>query len=437
MDEVIEKKVKKVKEKIYKSENVYSSGIVSSVSSNVVEVSGLNDISFYEEVSIGGNSGYVLGIYYDKVIVALTNLQEPIMIGDEVVATKHIINGLFSLDSIGKVVDIFGHDLISDKCLDSLAITSIVNEPTSIMTRCTVSRELLTGITAIDMLYPIYKGQGQLIIGDRGTGKTQIALDTIVNQKDKNVLCFYVALGKSKREVKEIYQELTKRGANLYTTIFAAFNSDLESVVYLTPYIVMSIAETLMMQGYDILVVIDDLNKHANAYRSLSLECKKIPGVDGYPADMFYAQARMLESSAERLDGGSITIMPIVEDKKDYITSNILSMCDGQIVLSKKLFDENRKPAIDYNKSLSRISSISELSDTRILSNVIKKKLITYLGIKGTYELSNSELFTEDIKRHYEEGKKILNALNQDRYSPKSMDEMKSMFHFLDDGGTR
>lgn len=438
MDEVIEKKVKKVKERIFKNENIYSSGVVTYISSYILYATGLNDVILYEEINIDSKaSGYVFGIYFDKVLIALTKVLEPITIGDEVVATKHIFKGLFSLDSIGKVVDIYGHDLISNKTMENLATVDILNHPIPLTDRSLINHELLTGITAIDLLYPTQKGQKQLIVGDRRVGKTQIALDTIINQKDKNVFCFYVALGKNKREVKDIYYELTKRGASSYTTIFAAFSDEIDTNIYLTPFVVMNIAENLMNQGYDILIVLDDLTKHAKAYRNISLLSNSTYNREMYPADMFYKHASLLESAGVQVNGGSITILPIVEAKNDeindYVSSNLASICDGQIVLSKKLFDEDLKPAIDYSRSSMRTDNI----ENNELSNNIKIKIANFLNIKDVYELSSEEILAKDIKQCYEQGKKILDTLNQNKYSPKSKDEMKSMFHFLDDGGIR
>lgn len=442
MNEAIEKKVKKAKEKIEKNENVYSTGKVVRVSSYIVEVTGLNDISFYEAVNIADKaSGYVFGIYYDKVVVALTSIDEAVMVGDDVIALGHEYKCLFSLDSIGKVVDIFGNDLIANKTFENLVNTPIDNKPLPIIERGIVNREFLTGITGIDLLYPIGKGQRQLIIGDKKTGKTQIALDTITNQKDKNVICFYVALGKNKKEVKDIYYELAKRGASSYTTIFAAFNDDLPTNIYLTPYVAMSIAENLMMQGYDVLVVIDDLKKHANVYRDISLASRKTPGIDAYPSDIFYTHARLLESGAQHKNGGSITVFPIVETKNgditDYISTNIISICDGQIVLSAKNFDKGQKPAIDYGLSVSRLGGAVQSDDMKELGSKVRRELLSYLDVREVYELSNADELTKEIRKQLEEGGKLLEALNQYKYSPKTKEEMKALFSFLDNGGTK
>ena len=349
--------IDKVIDNIKNSNNIYAAGKVIKVNKYNIEVSGLVDVAFYDEVNINNKaSGYVFAIYPNRVIISLTQVDEKIVPGDLVYSLNKEYKCLFSLDSIGKVIDIFGNDLIAGKKFSDLVEVSIDGVDIPLMDRTSVNRSLLTGISGIDMMYPIGRGQRQLIIGDKKTGKTQIVLDTIVNQKDKNIICIYVALGKTKKEVKEIYYDLTKNGALSYTIILASFNDELATKTYLTPYVALSIAEEFMLQSYDVLVIIDDLKKHADTYRQISLTSNKIPGRDAYPSDIFYAHAKMLEKGCQHKNGGSITILPIVETKAsditDYISTNIISITDGQIVLSKKNFDKVEKPAIAYRLSV-------------------------------------------------------------------------------------
>lgn len=312
-------------ENIKSNRNVYATGKVTKVNDYNIEVSGLNDVTFYEAINIADKAdGYVFAIYPDRCIVALVNISKEIKTGDIVYALNKEFRCEFSLDSVGKVIDIFGNDLIAGKKFDNVTMLNIENKPLPLMDRGLVKRELLTGITGIDLIYPIGKGQRQLIIGDKKTGKTQICLDTIVNQKDKNVLCIYVAIGKTKKEVKDIYYELTKRGASSYSIIIASFNDELPTRGYLTPYVALSIAESFMMQTYDVLVCIDDLKKHADIYRQISLASKKTPGRDAYPSDIFYAHSRLLEKGCQHKNGGSISILPIVETKAGDITDIFL-----------------------------------------------------------------------------------------------------------------
>ena len=438
MDDIFLNDLNESIDNIKNNNNVYTAGKVIKVNEYIIEVSGLNDVSFYEKVNVDDKAnGYVFGIYPDRVIVALVNVYDVVKPGDIVYGLKKEFKCLFSLDSVGKVIDIFGNDLIAGKKFDNLVEISVENKSTSIMDRGTVNRELLTGITGIDLLYPIGKGQRQLIIGDKKTGKTQLCLDTIVNQKDKNVLCIYVALGKTKKEVKDIYYELTKRGAASYTIIIASFHDELPTRTYLTPYVALSIAETFMAQTYDVLVCIDDLKKHADIYRQISLASKKTPGRDAYPADIFYAHSRLLERGCQHINGGSISILPIVETKggdiTDYIATNIISICDGQIVLSSKNFTKGEKPAIDYGLSVSRLGGNVQDDNMKKVGSKVRIQLLSYLDVREIYELANFDEMSDELKDRLTNGKKILDNLRQYRFSPKTKKEMLDSYKFIMD----
>ena len=436
MDDILTSNLNETVDSIRNNNNVYNTGKVIKVNDYNIEVVGLNDVSFYEEVNIGEKaSGYVFGIYSDRVIIALVKINEEIKPGDMVYALKKEFKCLFSLDSVGKVIDVFGNDLIAGKKFDNLVELSVENKNVPLMDRGLVKREMLTGITGIDLIYPIGKGQRQLIIGDKKTGKTQICLDTIVNQKDKNVLCIYVAIGKTKKEVKDIYYELTKRGAASYTIIVASFHDELPTRTYLTPYVALSIAESFMMQTYDVLVCLDDLKKHADIYRQISLASKKTPGRDAYPSDIFYTHSRLLEKGCQHKNGGSITILPIVETKAgditDYISTNIISICDGQIVLSAKNFAKGEKPAIDYGLSVSRLGGNVQDSEMKRVGSKVRIELLSYLDVRQIYELANIDEMSEDLQRRLREGKMILDNLRQYKFSPKTKKEMIDSYKFL------
>ncbi len=438
MDDIWTSNLNETISNIKNNDNVYSTGRVIKVNDYNVEVTGLNDVSFYEEINIGDKaSGYVFGIYPDRVIVALVKINETVLPGDMVYALKKEFKCLFSLDSIGKVIDVFGNDLIAGKKFDNLVELNVENNPLPLMDRGLVKRELLTGITGIDLIYPIGKGQRQLIIGDKKTGKTQICLDTIVNQKDKNVLCIYVAIGKTKKEVKDIYYELTKRGAASYTIIVASFHDELPTRTYLTPYVALSIAESFMLQTYDVLVCLDDLKKHADIYRQISLSSKKTPGRDAYPSDIFYTHSRLLEKGCQHKDGGSITILPIVETKAgditDYISTNIISICDGQIVLSEKNFTKGEKPAIDYGLSVSRLGGNVQDNEMKKVGSKVRIELLSYLDVRQIYELANTEEMSEELQKRLSDGKRMINCLKQYKFSPKTKREMIDSFNFLEE----
>lgn len=434
-------KIDKKVEDIKNNDNIYSVGKVIKVNPYTVIVSGLNDITYYEEVNIADKAkGFVFAVGKNNITISLVEVNDKINPGDEVYSLKKQFKCLFSMDSMGKVIDIFGNDLIAGKRFENLVEIPIENEPIPIMDRGLVEREFLTGITGIDMLYPIGRGQRQLIIGDKKTGKTQIALDTIVNQKDKNMVCIYVALGKTKKEVKDIYYELTKRGAASYTIVIASFHDELPNRTYLTPYVALSIAESMMLDSYDVLVVIDDLKKHADIYRQISLASKKTPGRDAYPSDIFYAHSKLLEKGCQHKNGGSITILPIVETKSaditDYISTNIISICDGQLVLSSKSFAKGEKPALNYGLSVSRLGGAVQSSDMKRVGSIVRNKLLEYLEVREIYELANIDEMSEELRKRMEEGKIILGKLKQYKFAPKSKEEMIELYKFLEVGDT-
>lgn len=423
--------------KINNDLNVYEVGAVTKVLDFIIEVSGFEDVMYYERVNIGDKAfGYVNNISEDSVTVALLKMYSPINIGDSVYSTNTLYKGSYSPSSLGRVVDLFGEDKLAAKKFSDLEDVFIESKNIPIMDRSSVNRPLFTGITGIDLLYPIGKGQRQLIIGDKKTGKTQICLDTIVNQKDKDVICIYVAIGKTKKEVKEIYSELMKRGALDYTVIITAFNDELAPVISLIPYFALSVAQKYMLEGKDCLVVIDDLKRHAEAYREISLISGKTPGRDAYPADIFYAHSRMLEKGCQHKDGGSISILPIVETKgediTDYISTNIISITDGQIVLSSKNFQKGEKPAIDYGLSVSRLGGAVQYSNVKKIGAIIRRKLLSYLETRNVYELVNLDEMSVELKNQFMEGKIILDNLMQYKFSPKSVEEMLEMFKDFD-----
>ena len=418
---------------INNNDNIYEIGSVVNVRDFIIEVTGINNVMFYEKINIANKAiGYVNRINENTVTVAVLKIDSPINVGDMVYSTNVLYTGSYSPSSFGRVIDLFGVDKLSGKVFSDLVDMPIERKTIPIMDRGTVNRPLLTGITGIDLMYPIGRGQRQLIIGDKRTGKTQIGLDTIVNQKNQNVLCFYVAIGKTKKEVKNIYSELMKKGALDYTTIITAFNDELPPVISLIPYFALSIAEDYMMKGYDVLVVIDDLKRHAEAYREISLISGKTPGRDAYPADIFYTHSRLLEKGCQHKNGGSITILPIVETKggdiTDYISTNIISITDGQIVLSEKSFQKGEKPAINYGLSVSRLGGAVQDKEMKIIGSAVRRKLLSYLETRSVYELVNMDEMSFELKNSFMEGKIILGNMMQYKFSPKSPQEMMDMF---------
>ena len=413
--------------------NVYEVGHVTKVKEYILEVTGLESVGFYERVVISNYSGgYVTAIKKNSVMVAILQKAGDIYVGDEVVTTGYDFCAMFSRASIGHIIDIFRNDRLLDEKFDALKPLPIETNPIPIMERGPVERPLYTGIAGIDMVYPIGFGQRQLIIGDKKSGKTQIALDTIVNQKDKNVLCIYVAINKTKKNVKELYDSLMKKGAMEYTLIIASFSEDQPPVAYFTPYMAMSVAELFMREGQDVLVVIDDLKHHANIHREISLLTGKVPGRDAYPPDIFYTHSRLLEKGCQHKDGGSITILPIVETKggdiTDYISTNIISITDGQLVLSRKNFEKGQKPAIDYTLSVSRLGGAVQDKDMKELGAKVRQKFLSYLETREVYELANTDEMSPEMQARLQEGRRIEERLLQYKFSPRNKNEIIQIF---------
>ena len=438
IENLVNQKVEQIKNK----ENIFDSGTVIKVKDYIIEVSGLENVTYFEKVTIWEKGmGYVNQINENSVTVAIVKEYSPIKIGDLVKSTGEQFKAIFAKQAIGRIVDIFGTDLLSGKVFEQIEYINIENETIPIMDRRDVKRPMLTGISGIDLIYPIGKGQRQLIIGDKKTGKTQICLDTIVNQKseiinsENSIICIYIAVGKTKKEIKTIYNELLKRGALSYTTMVVATNDDKQPVISLIPFVGLSIAEEYMKMGKDVIVVIDDLKKHADTYREISLVSNKTPGREAYPADIFYLHARLLEKGCQYKNGGSITILPIVETKggdiTDYISTNIISITDGQIVLSEKEFAKGNKPAINYKNSVSRLGGAVQKPEIKKLGANIRRTFLSYLETKEVYELANIDEMTAELRNKMKIGKQIQEALNQPKFSPLSNEEIIEKFEAI------
>lgn len=435
VEDLVNKKIEKIKN----NENVFDSGKVINVKDYIIEVSGLENVRFFEKVNIWEKGmGYVNQINENSVIVAIVKQNAPIKVGDIVNATGEQFKAIFAKEAIGRIVDLFGTDLLTGRAFEKIEYINIENPTIPIMDRRAVNRPMLTGISGIDLIYPIGKGQRQLIIGDKRTGKTQICLDTIVNQgkeirqNGEDIVCIYIAVGKTKKEIKVIYNELLKKNALSYTMMVVATNNDKPPVASLTPYVGLSIAEEYMKMKKDVIVVIDDLKKHADIYREISLISNKTPGREAYPADIFYLHSRLLEKGCQYKNGGSITILPIVETKggdiTDYISTNIISITDGQIVLSEKEFTRGNKPAINYGVSVSRLGGAVQEKDIKKLGAVIRRKFLSYLETKEVYELANMDEMSPELQKKMIEGKEIQKALNQEKFSPLSKEEIIDRF---------
>ena len=439
IDNLLNDKIKKIKEE----KNVFNTGKVIKVRDYIIEATGLEDVTFFEKVTIlGKGMGYVNAIYENSVGIAIVRENEKIEIGDDVTSTGESFKAVFSEEAMGRIIDLFGEDKLTGKYFKNFKYIDIEKPIVPIMDRSPVNRPMLTGIAGIDLIYPIGKGQRQLIIGDKKTGKTQIALDTIVNQNKltkktkKPVICIYIAIGKTKKEIKNIYEELLNRNAMANTIILASTNEDKPPVMSLIPYVGLSIAEKFMFQKKDVIVVIDDLKRHAEVYREISLISNKTPGREAYPSDIFYTHSRLLEKGCQHKNGGSITILPIVETKggdiTDYISTNIISITDGQIVLSHKQFSKGHKPAIDYGVSVSRLGGAVQTEETKKLGANIRRQLLSYLETKEVYELANIDEMSKELREKMKTGRKIESLLNQSKFEALPIDEILEKFRELE-----
>lgn len=429
---LINEKVTKIKE----NQNIYEAGKVIKIKDYIIEVYGLENAMYFEKVIIMGKGmGYVNAIYENSVSIAVVKEYKTIEIGDIVNSSGQLFKAVYAEEAMGRITDIFGIDQLTGKAFEKFEYIDIEKPNVPIMDRKEVCRPMLTGISGIDLIYPIGKGQRQLIIGDKKTGKTQIALDTIINQgeiKDNNVVCIYIAIGKTKKEIKTVYSELLRKNALSYTMMVVATNDDKMPVLSLIPYVGLSIAEEYMAKNKDVLVVIDDLKRHAEIYREISLISNKTPGREAYPADIFYTHSRLLEKGCQHKDGGSITILPIVETKggdiTDYISTNIISITDGQIVLSEKQFNKGQKPAINYGISVSRLGGAVQTPEIKKLGAKVRLKLLNYLETKEVYELANIDEMGEELKRKMQEGRKIEMFLRQNKFEPLTSQEIIEKF---------
>lgn len=415
-------------------------GYVISVGDGVVIASGLEQAFNYELVKFAsGVEGMILNLEQDNVGIVLLGDETTITEGMQIYRTKKIVSVPVGYNTVGRIVNPLGEPLDQKGKINTETYYSIERPAYGVMARKSVKDPLETGIKAIDSLVPIGKGQRELIIGDRKTGKTQIAIDTILNQKGKNVYCVYVAIGQKQSTVANIVHKLTKAGAMEYTTIVLSGASDLAPLQYIAPYAGVTIAEYLMEQGEDVLVVYDDLTKHAASYRTLSLLLRRPPGREAFPGDVFYLHSRLLERSAklnEEHGNGSITALPIIEtqagDISAYIPTNVISITDGQIFLMSDLFNQGQRPAIDPGLSVSRVGGAAQHDIIKKLSGSIKIELAQYRELEA-FTKFGSEL-DEITKKTLNHGQRLMEVLKQGASKPLSVAQEATILYAVKHG---
>jgi F-type H+-transporting ATPase subunit alpha len=393
-------------------------GIVTSVSTGIVKVSGLPNVGFEELLRFpNGLFGIAYNIDEDEIGVILLGKDSLLTAGDEVERTGRVMDIPVGNALIGRVVDPLGEPIDNKGAVAHKQRLPIERPAPAIMDRNAVTVPLQTGIKVIDALIPIGRGQRELIVGDRQTGKTAIAIDAILNQKDKNVLCVYCAIGQRASAVAKVIANLEEKAAMDYTTVVVAEGNNSPGLEYIAPYAATSIAEYFMEQGRDVLIVYDDLTHHARAYREISLLLRRPPGREAFPGDIFYIHSRLLERSthlSDDLKGGSLTALPIIETEAQnisaYIPTNLISITDGQIYLSPKLFELGILPAVDVGKSVSRVGDKAQLPSYSSIAN-LKLEYAQFEELE-TFARFGTRL-DENTKKTIEHGKRIRECLKQ------------------------
>ena len=401
-------------------------GVVIASADGIVQVEGMDRAVYGEIVTFeNGAKGMVESVDPGKLGVMLFDGAESVGVGTLVTRSGKRAGIPVGDAFLGRVIDPLGEPIDGKGPIESVGYNPIEKQAPGILERQSVDTPLHTGILAIDSMFPIGRGQRELIIGDRQTGKTSIATDAILNQKDTGVLCIYVAIGQKASSIARVAGDLKKHGAMDYTTIVAATASDSAPLQYIAPYAGTALAEYFMAQGKSVLIVYDDLSKHAVAYRAISLLLRRSPGREAYPGDVFYLHSRLLERSCRMRDdlgGGSITALPIVEtqagDVSAYIPTNVISITDGQIFLESALFNAGNRPAVNVGLSVSRVGGAAQTKAMKKANANLRIELAQYKDMESFAQFS-SDLDAE-TRRQLEHGKALMEMLKQPLYQPKS-----------------
>ena len=435
-----------IKEQIKHYNDVLESkdvGTVMTIGDGVSLVHGLDNAMLGELLLFPNDVyGMVMNLEEDSVGAVLLGSEGTIKEGDEVKRTGKIIEVPVGDGLLGRVVNPLGQPIDGQGEIPYTKTRPIERVASGVMTRKSVNQPLQTGITSIDAIIPIGRGQRELIIGDRQTGKTAIAIDTILNQKGQDIYCIYVAIGQKNSTVAQIVEKLRKGGAMEYTTIVAAGASELAPVQYIAPYAGVAMAEEWLFEGKDVLIVYDDLSKHAVAYRTVSLLLKRPPGREAYPGDVFYLHSRLLERACrlnEAHGGGSITALPIIEtqagDISAYIPTNVISITDGQIFLQQDLFNSGFRPAIDTGLSVSRVGSSAQIKAMKQVSGSLKLELAQFAEMQAFAQFGSD--LDAATKATLDHGQKVREVLKQAQYSPRSVEEQVVSLFALKNGYTK
>ncbi|MDE6713124.1 MAG: F0F1 ATP synthase subunit alpha [Lachnospiraceae bacterium] len=417
---VIKDQIKRYADKL----EVSDVGTVIQVADGIARVHGLQNAMQGELLEFPGEVyGMVLNLEEDNVGAVLLGSHKNINEGDTVKTTGRVVEVPVGDAMTGRVVNALGQPIDGKGPITTTKYRRIERVASGVITRQSVDTPLQTGIKAIDSMVPIGRGQRELIIGDRQTGKTAIAIDTIINQKGQNVKCIYVAIGQKASTVATIVKTLEEFGAMAYTTVVASTASELAPLQYIAPYAGCAIGEEWMENGEDVLVIYDDLSKHATAYRTLSLLLRRPPGREAYPGDVFYLHSRLLERAArmsKEYGGGSLTALPIIEtqagDVSAYIPTNVISITDGQIYLETEMFNAGFRPAINAGLSVSRVGGAAQIKAMKKIAGPIRLELAQYREL-AAFSQFGSDL-DEDTKERLAQGERIKEMLKQPQYKP-------------------
>ena len=414
--------------KSYEPKTVTSNvGIITQIGDSIVKIHGLSGVAMGEMIEFtGGTYGLVLNLEEDSVGALLLDPNPDLKEGDEVKTTGKIMEIPVGDALIGRVVNALGQPIDGKGKIATTGTRLLEVKAPGIHDRKGVDTPLQTGIKAIDAMIPVGRGQRELIIGDRQTGKTAIAIDTILNQKGQNCLCVYVAIGQKASTVAKLVARLEEAGAMEYTTVVVANASDEASLQFVAPYAGVTIAEEWMWKGKDVLIVYDDLSKHAAAYRQIALLLRRPPGREAYPGDVFYVHSRLLERAARLSDahgGGSITALPIIEtqanDVSAYIPTNVISITDGQIYLEADLFYKGIRPAINAGLSVSRVGGAAQTKAMKAISGGIRLALAQFRELEAFAQFGSD--LDESTRRQIERGKRVVEILKQPQYLPRPL----------------
>ena len=426
--EEISSQIKKQIETYTSQMEITDFGTVQEVGDGVARVTGLRHCVAGELLEFsGGIYGMAMNLEEKNVGAVIIGADRGIKEGDIVRPTGRVAEVPVGEELLGRVVNPLGEPIDGKGPVETDKTRPIESPAPGVLQRKSVHQPLQTGIKAIDAMIPIGKGQRELIIGDRQTGKTAIAIDTIINQKGKDVICIYVAIGQRKSTIAQLVKTLEDRDAMRYTIIVSATASDVAPLQYIAPYAGCAMGEEFMYEGKDVLIVYDDLSKHAVAYRAMSLLLRRPPGREAYPGDVFYLHSRLLERSSklsDELGGGSITALPIIEtqagDVSAYIPTNVISITDGQIFLESELFFSGQRPAVNAGISVSRVGGSAQIKAMKKVAGTIKLMLAQYRELKGFSQFGSD--IDKDTKERLENGMLLMEILKQGQYQPVAVE---------------